>query len=188
VVLKEGVNMTLVSSFTKDEPLDLFLKAASGLPAMRFYVTGDFSNADSGLIRDRPGNVEFTGYLTDAEYVGLLLASDAVLSLTKADHTMQRGAYEAVYLGRPVITSNFEVLRKAFYKGTVHVDNKIEDIARGIVQMRDNIEKYREEVGELRIEKLAQWERVEGELRRLLWQGEDIEANAKGILDRPWQE
>ena len=54
----------------------------------------------------KPDNVRLTGFLPDSDYVGLILASDAVIALTTMDHTMQRGAYEAVYLGRPVITSN----------------------------------------------------------------------------------
>jgi glycosyltransferase involved in cell wall biosynthesis len=164
----DGCNMTFVSSFTPDEPLDLFLRAAQKLPDIQFFVTGNYKDGDERVLLSKPQNVKFTGYLSDSDYVGLLLASDAVISLTKEDHTMQRGAYEAVYLEKPVVTSNFEVLRKAFRLGAVHVDNNVEDIARGIMQMRDNIEKYEKEVRKLRLEKLQQWKRVETELGDLL--------------------
>ena len=167
VPLKGLCKMTLISSFTRDEPLAIFLKAASKLAEVQFYVTGDVKDADPWLIKNKPDNVEFTGYLSDSQYVGLLLASDAVLSLTTVDHTMQRGAYEAIYLGKPVITSNFEVLRSAFPKGTVHVDGNVDDIVRGIIKMRDNLRKYEAEAQQLKSEKLARWQTIENDLRRL---------------------
>jgi hypothetical protein len=98
-----------------------------------------------------------------------LTASDAILSLTTLDHTMQRGAYEAVYLGKPVITSNFKVLRESFALGTVHVENNEVDVARGVRQMKDNLERYREEVLRLRAEKLSQWERKRADLQTILY-------------------
>lgn len=161
-------NMTLVSTFTKDEPLDLFLKAAEKLPDVRFFVTGSYKDADAEILRRRPDNVEFTGFLPDSKYAGLLMNSDAIICLTKEDHTMQRGAYEAIYLGKPVITSRFEILLKAFYKGAVHVDNTVDGIVKGILQMKENIEKYRIEAEELKLEKLAKWEKVENDLRHRL--------------------
>jgi glycosyltransferase involved in cell wall biosynthesis len=175
VSLKGQFNMTLVCSFTKDEPIDLFLNAASKSPDIQFYVTGDMKDADPALVHRKPSNVEFTGYLPDSQYVGLLMASDAVLSLTTVDHTMQRGAYEAVYLGKPVITSNFGVLRECFDKGTVHVNNTVNDMVRGMRRMRENISRYREEVCQLRTQKLAHWQVIEAEIRRLLQRdGNDV--------------
>jgi glycosyltransferase involved in cell wall biosynthesis len=161
--------MTLVSTFTQDEPLETFFKAAALVPEVQFYVTGGYRKADPGLLQMKPGNVELTGFLPDPEYVGLLTASDAILSLTTLDHTMQRGAYEAVYLGKPVITSNFKVLRESFALGTVHVENNEVDVARGVRQMKDNLERYREEVLRLRSEKLSQWERKRADLQTTLY-------------------
>jgi glycosyltransferase involved in cell wall biosynthesis len=165
--LEGKFNMVFVSSFTKDEPLELFLQAAARLPQIHFYVTGDIKNADPSLIEGRPANVSFTGFLPDERYVGLLQASDAVICLTTFDHTMQRGAYEAVYLGKPVITSNFGVLREAFNKGAVHVDNTVEDMVRGVQNLLEDLEKYRDEVLRLRDEKLVRWEEVASKLHNL---------------------
>ena len=164
-----GCNMTFVSSFTPDEPLQQFLEAAAMVPEIRFFVTGNYKDADQGLLRSRPQNVKFTGYLSDSDYVGLLLASDAVISLTKEDHTMQRGAYEAVYLGRPVVTSNFGILREDFHQGAVHVDNTPEDIIKGILQMQNNLAQFTQEVQELKVEKLERWQRLESEFGELIW-------------------
>jgi glycosyltransferase involved in cell wall biosynthesis len=162
-------NMTFVSSFTRDEPLECFLRAAQELPDIHFFVTGDWRDADPRILKRKPQNVELTGFLPDSDYVGLLLASAAVISLTREDHTMQRGAYEAVYLGKPVITSNFGILRETFDQGAVYVQNTVEDIVRGIKEMRDNLEKYQDETRQLRLRRLEQWRTVEGELRDLLY-------------------
>jgi glycosyltransferase involved in cell wall biosynthesis len=167
VKLEGGWNMTFVSTFTRDEPIELFFRAAALVPEVRFHVTGDYRRAHPRVLGAKPGNVRLTGFLPDMDYAGLLLASDAVISLTTLDHTMQRGAYEAVYLGKPVITSNFDLLRRHFYKGAVHVDNTIDDIAAGIRRMRDNLSRLRAEAEDLRRERLAEWILVEGDLRRM---------------------
>jgi glycosyltransferase involved in cell wall biosynthesis len=168
VTLVGRCNMTMVSSFTADEPLETFLAAARDVPDVQFYVTGSYRHADRRVLAMAPSNVTFTGFLSDARYVGQLVASDAVICLTTLNHTMQRGAYEAVYLSRPVITSNTPLLREAFKTGTVHVNNSVEDVARGIRQMRDNLVTYRDQVQHLRREKLQRWECTADDLRQHL--------------------
>lgn len=169
--LTASCNMTLVATFTRDEPIELFFEAAARLPDIAFHVTGNHARAEPQVLAKRPANVRLTGFLPDADYVGLLLASDAVMSLTIEDHTMQRGAYEAVYLGRPVVTSNFPLLRRHFCKGTVHVDNTVDSIAEGIRRMRDELPRYRREVEELRVQRLQEWERAAAELKRIVGLG-----------------
>src|SRR5262249_46472246 len=153
---------------TRDEPIEVFLAAAARVPDIQFFVTGRFEDADPKLLRTKPANVTFTGFLLDAQYVGLLMVSDAVICLTTADHTMQRGAYEAIYLGKPVITSNFEILRQAFDKGTVHVGNTADDIVAGITQMRTELSRYQTEAERLKAEKLDRWRDVERGLRDIV--------------------
>jgi glycosyltransferase involved in cell wall biosynthesis len=161
-------NMTFVSSFSTDEPIALFFAAAAKLPDISFHVTGNHRRADPSMIAAKPANVRLTGFLSDSEYAGLLLASDAVIALTTYDHTMQRGAYEAIYLGRPVVTSNFELLRSHFRKGAVHVDNTVESIAAGLHHMREQLPRYRLEVEEFRRERLEEWNRVQADLLKLI--------------------
>jgi glycosyltransferase involved in cell wall biosynthesis len=167
VKLDGACNMTLVATFTRDEPIELFFEAATELTDVHFYVTGNYRRADSRVLAAKPENVTLTGFVPDGQYVGLLLASDAVISLTTLDHTMQRGAYEAVYLGKPVITSNFELLRRHFCKGAVHVENTVASIVSGVQSMRENLQRLQVEVEELRRERLLEWARIEEELRNL---------------------
>ncbi len=157
-------NIVFISSFTPDEPTELFLEAAALVPDVHFHVTGDYTSYDSDLPARLPPNVSLTGFLPRRDYVGLLNASQAVMCLTTLDHTMQRGAYEAIYLGLPVITSNFEVLRDSFPKGTVHVDNQVEDLVRGIREMMANNERLRTEAGQLKAEKWQRWNSVAEQL------------------------
>jgi glycosyltransferase involved in cell wall biosynthesis len=161
-------NMTLVSTFTRDEPIEMFFAAAAALPDIAFHVTGNCRRLDPRILASKPNNVRLTGFLSDSDYVGLLLASDAVISLTTLDNTMQRGAYEAVYLERPVVTSNFDVLRRHFCKGAVHVDNSVESIVQGVRRMRHDLPRFRSEVAMLRVERLNEWKSVEVQLRRLV--------------------
>ncbi|MGD9857163.1 MAG: glycosyltransferase [Planctomycetaceae bacterium] len=132
---------------------------------MRYHVTGDPRGLEPSIRARKPDNVRFTGFLSAGEYVGQLQASDAVMALTTRDHTMQRGAYEAVYLGKPVVTSDFEVLRASFPKGTVHVRaSSPEAIVRGLETLRCNLPRYRNEAEELRAEKFAHWDTVAARL------------------------
>ncbi len=172
--------MTFISSFTRDEPLAEFLEAVRDLSDVQFFVTGNVAEADRRLLDRRPDNVRFTGFLSGADYAGLLLASDAVICLTKEDHTMQRGAYEAIYLGKPVITSDFGVLREAFNKGAVHTSHRPSDIRRAILDMLAGLATYEADARQLRLEKLAQWQSVEGTLRGLLLARQGTSARVAG--------
>jgi len=165
--LEAGRNMTLVATFTRDEPIELFFQAAALLPEVRFHVTGDYRRAPPRILAAKPPNIHLTGFLSNEEYVGLLLASDAVLALTTMDHTMQRAAYEAMYLGRPVVTSNFDLLRRHFRKGSVHVDNRVEDIVAGVRRMYAELPRFQTEIQELRDERIREWSRTEAELREM---------------------
>jgi len=165
---RNGCRMTLVSSFADDEPIDVFFEAAEKVPDVTFHVTGDPKGAPAELLQKKPDNVELTGFLPDPQYVGLLKSSDAVIALTNRDHTMQRGGYEAVYLEKPVVISNFGLLREAFHVGAVHVDNSAADIARGIRQMQNELPRLSQEVKQLRLLKLAQWVTAKNELLALI--------------------
>ena len=161
-------NMVLVSSFDRDEATDEFLEAAAAVPEVQFHVTGDHSTLPQKVLASTPVNVRFTGFLSDEEFVGLLTACDAVIALTTDDHTMQRAAYEAIYLGKPVVTSDFGILRESFPEGAIHVKPTASAIADGIRQMAHQRERLRQEALQLREAKLRRWDCVAAELRKLI--------------------
>ena len=129
---RKSVKVVFISTFSRDEPVEEVLKAAKNMPNVHFDITGDLKRASGNLYESAPPNVHFTGWLTDEEYANLLRAATVVMVLTTRDHTMQRGAYEAMSLEKPLITSSWALLRETFSKGTVHVDNTIDGITAGI--------------------------------------------------------
>lgn len=154
---KPGINVAVVNTSAADEPLDAFLAAALDLPEMSFFVTGRRERA-AGLRRRILSNVTFTGFLAQADYHALLAAADAVVCLTTRDHTMQNGACEAMFLGTPILTSDWPVLREYFSDGAVYVDNTPPGIRDGLRDLTASIEGYRRQVGEVRARRQMEWE------------------------------
>ncbi|HLF26862.1 MAG TPA: glycosyltransferase [Anaerolineae bacterium] len=161
-------NIAMVSSYAPDEPLDEVIQAARRLPEVGFYITGDPAWSTRPLPADMPPNVRLTGLLSDEEYYGLLRSAHAVMALTTADHTMQRGACEAVWLGQPIITSDWPVLRQAFHSGAVHVNNTVEGIQAGVLHMRIQYRQLADKVLRLQEERQQQWEDVITQLHSLV--------------------
>jgi glycosyltransferase involved in cell wall biosynthesis len=160
--------VAVVSTFEKDEPLDLVFEAARNLPAVSFYVTGDSKRAAPGLLVQKPENCHLTGFMDYDEYIGLLRGADAVMDLTTRDHTLLMGGFEAVALGKPLITSDWPILRSYFSAGTVHVPNTVEGITDGVQQARRHPQELRQEMQRMRDELMAEWEEKSAELWELV--------------------
>lgn len=156
--LSTKFNIAFINTFAEDEPLGNFLEAARELPDYQFYVTGKIRTKDTPVLSNTPLNVNFTNFLPDESYYALLRSVDAIMCLTTRDHTMQRGACEALSLGKPIITSNWTLLREYFHKGTVHVDNSPAGIRLGVEQMKEHHNKYKLEIKELQSNQQAEWQ------------------------------
>ncbi|HSL47016.1 MAG TPA: glycosyltransferase [Anaerolineales bacterium] len=166
--LNGSFNLAVVNSFSSDEPLEEVLKTAADLKGVRFYVTGKKSAADAQLLTQAPSNVIFTDYLPDEMYYGLLKSSDAVMCLTTSDHTLQCGACEALSLGKPIITSDWTLLREYFHRGTVHVQNTSAGIRQGVIEMQNNYGRYLAGIQELRNLHRHEWSTQAEELIGLI--------------------
>jgi glycosyltransferase involved in cell wall biosynthesis len=155
--LDAGFHVLVVNTFADDEPLAEVLAAAATSDGVTFHVTGNTHRAPAKLLEAAPRNVRFTGFLPDVEYYALMRACDAVLCLTTRDHTMQRGACEALSVGRPIITSRWPLLRSYFRQGTVHVDNTAAGIHAGVEQMRVGHPRYEREIQGLQAQQREEW-------------------------------
>jgi glycosyltransferase involved in cell wall biosynthesis len=164
----QGFNVMMVSSFAWDEPLEEVIAAARSMPEVGFFVTGDPARLGDGVPRDIPGNVHLTGFLPEEDYYALMAACDAVLCLTKRDDTMQRGACEAVWVGRPIVTSDWRVLRDTFGAGAAYADNTEEGIRGAILDVARDPGRYAGEIERLRIEHRLAWDRALRSLDALL--------------------
>jgi glycosyltransferase involved in cell wall biosynthesis len=166
--LPHGDKIAVVCTYTFDEPVETIFRAASLVPEVSFHFTGSWKRLPPEIRATKPDNVHLMGFLPDAQYVTLLTTCTAVMSLTVLDHTMQRGAYEAAYLGRPIVTSNFELLRRSFPTATVFVDNTPESIASGIRTICADSERYRAEATRLREFKRRGWNDARRRLQAVL--------------------
>ena len=150
--------VAVVCSFSGDEPLDAIFAAAADLPDVRFLVTGDSASLPAATTGSLTANVTLTGFLSTPDYGHLISHADVVMDLTTLDHTMLRGAFEAIYQGVPVIVSDWPVLRDAFPEGAVHVDNSREAIARAVREVQAAPEEFKQGAGRLRRLKVERWQ------------------------------
>ncbi len=151
----DNINIVYINTFSRDEPVEAVVTAAKRIPHAHVYITGDLKHASRDLLNAAPSNVHFTGWLSDDEYAKLIRSASLVVVLTTRDHTMQRGAYEAMALEKPLITSNWPILRNIFSRGTIHVDNTVGGIATGIESGLRNHKSLASEMKILRIERNA---------------------------------
>jgi glycosyltransferase involved in cell wall biosynthesis len=168
--LSDQFNVVVVNTFFVDEPLEAVLEAAAELEPIQFYVTGKKSRGDERLLSRAPANVHFTDFLPDEQYYSLLKSSSTVMCLTTRDNTMQRGACEALSLGKTIITSDWTLLREYFHQGTVHVQNTCEGIQQGVREMLKNYDKYQAGILALQQTQHQEWEKKVSELTGLIRQ------------------
>lgn len=166
---QEQFSVAVVNTFARDEPLEAVLQAAACLPEVRFSITGKCSRANPALLQQAPSNVVFTDFLPDEAYFQLLRSSHAVMSLTTRNHTLQCGACEALSLERPIITSDWPLLREYFCNGTVHVDNTPAGIRQGIESLKQDYNRYEMEVVELRQVRRQEWQQQSAKLAELIY-------------------
>lgn len=147
----------VLSARAEDEPFNAILAAAARLPAYQFFITGRIGRQLAGRSKQLPGNVTLTGFLRGAEYVSLLNTVDALMVLDTEDFTMLCGAYEAVAVEKPLITSDWPVLREYFSLGTLYVNNTPESIQGAVKKAAQCQAQLRAEMGRLKNSLERRW-------------------------------
>ena len=147
----------IIGIFAPDEPIPEILLAAQDLPDVNFYITGPIENAKKRGINRWPKNVNLTDFLPRENFLGLVKSSDAAMVLVETDNTMQRGAWEAMACGTPLIISDWEILRDTFPRGAIYVDNSRSSIIDGIRAFFENQDQLKMEIINLRNEKGSLW-------------------------------
>ena len=178
--MNAGFRVAVVSSFNADERPEMVFQAARELPEVEFYMTGDAARVSPEVMSLRPDNCHLTGYLPYEEYFELLRSADAVMALTNRDGTLLMGGFEAVSAGRPLITSDWPVLREFFHLGTVHIPNSPEGIAEGVRRAQTQQRSLEQGMTRIREELEADWAHKIAELRYRV--GLDPSPQPPGVL------
>jgi glycosyltransferase involved in cell wall biosynthesis len=147
--------VAFVCSFAPDEPYLEVVEAARLLSDVAtIEVTG---RCPSRLPASAPENVRFTGYLPDAAYEELLRRADVVVDLTAMDDCLVCGAYEAVALEKPLVTSDTRALRHYFTRGTVFTRHDAASVAASIREAIERRQELSREMLMLRKDLAAAW-------------------------------
>jgi glycosyltransferase involved in cell wall biosynthesis len=178
-----GSRVVVVGSFAGDEPIQEMLAAASKLPEVDFIFTGDTRRAPKReLFENLPPNVKLPGWLSSTDYMDLLRSAAVIVSLTTRDMTVLRGGWEAVYLGKPLVTSNWPALRNCFTQGSIFVDSDPDSISSGVSEALHRRRKLASEMERLRVHKRERWEQALKELRELLVLADEADLNRRTAL------
>ena len=141
-----------ICSFDIDEPYVDAFRAAKILweEGYIFLVSGNFSKA--GILPTEWTHVRFLGYVPEADFYMHLAESQVVVDLTTQENCLVCGAYEAMVLEKPLVTSKTSALQKYFTAGTVFVDHDPESIANGVrlaferrVELKRQIEHWKKQ-------------------------------------------
>lgn len=130
--------IAVILSWAEDEPYDQILDAISQLEDQqaRFCFTGSPPACVQRKADER--RISLLGFISDQEYDQLLQSAYAVIVLTKRRDCLNRGAYEALAAGAPMLLSDTCALRQTFPNSAVFVDNSVDGICNGYRRLRMN--------------------------------------------------
>ena len=150
----ERREVTVIATFSKDEPLWLLPEVARRRPDLRLAVTG----APRGDLSRWPANLRATGFLTERAYWEQLERSSAIVVLTTRSATLLSGGYEALMLGRPLVTSDHAALREYFGDAAVYADADVDSLMMALSDALDRGEELAARLRELAMNRAAEWE------------------------------
>ncbi|HKF78383.1 MAG TPA: glycosyltransferase, partial [Candidatus Dormibacteraeota bacterium] len=120
----EEATVLVAGSLDENEPVAEALAAAALLPDVAVRVTGDPARVARTLRAAAPPNVTFTGLLALPDFLREMQAAAAVAVFSTDPHIMNRAAFEAVGLGRPLVLSDLAGLRDRFGAAALFAANR----------------------------------------------------------------
>lgn len=160
--------VVIPSTYSSDEPIEALLATARRLPDISFAITGDLRRLPAAVRATCPANVRLTGWLSETDYITLLRSANVVVCLTTEDHTLLCGAWEALYAGQPLVTSEWPFLRQAIPQGAIFTPATSESIAEAIQLAINDESQLREAMRALALSKRQAWETSFADLRGLI--------------------
>ncbi len=136
-------------------------EVARRLPDLRFAVTA----SPRGDLRAWPANLRADRLPRRRDYWRQLQGSSAVVVLTTRPATLLSGGYEAMVLGRPLVTSDHAALREYFGDAAVYANADADSLATALSDALDRGEELAARLRELAAIRAAEWERDAARLR-----------------------
>jgi glycosyltransferase involved in cell wall biosynthesis len=137
-----NARVVIAGSLDSNEPVETVVNAARLLPEVEFRFTGDPGVLPASLRAGAPANVVFTGYLAYPVFLGELRNADIVGVFSSDPRIMNRAAFEAVGLGRPLVLSDLPALKGRFANAALFSANEPAAIADAIslaLETRDEL-------------------------------------------------
>jgi glycosyltransferase involved in cell wall biosynthesis len=127
-----GPRVLIAGSLDWDEPVAAVLEAARQIPTLELRLTGDPARVAAEVRAAAPSNAIFTGWLDYRTFLGEVRAADVVAAFTGQPGVMNRAAFEAVGLGKPLVLTDLPGMRERFGEAALFTTNDPADIARTI--------------------------------------------------------
>ena len=163
-----AVDVVVVATFRRDEPISELLEAAKTMTKNSFAFTGHKSSFE-GLGLPLPANVKLTGYLSDKDYWSQLRGAAVICDLTLKADCLVCGAYEGLALGKPLVLTDDPANHYIFGSSAVYV--KRLDAAGISAALSDALERQVElqsESRESRTRYATHWELLSREVQALI--------------------
>jgi glycosyltransferase involved in cell wall biosynthesis len=129
-----GPRVVVAGSLDGNEPVAEVVEATRLVPHIEFRLTGDEQRVPLSVRHGAPPNATFTGWLDYPTFLGELLAANVVAVFSTDPHIMNRAAFEAVGLGRPLVLSDLPGLRSRFGDAALFAPNDPTSMAEAILQ------------------------------------------------------
>ncbi|MFN8524207.1 MAG: hypothetical protein U0821_13995 [Chloroflexota bacterium] len=179
--------VVVINTYAEDEPVAEVIAAARTLPHVHFALTGNPKYAQPEWLANLPPNVELTGFLPMDDYYRRIRDASVLMALTTLDHTVQRGGWEALDLGQPLIVSDWPILREYFRGGTLHTANDSDSIARAVSDALAHESTLRQDMLVFRDERRREWQRAQASIERLIPAQAPPRSPLRGAIEQPRQ-
>jgi len=155
--------LLVVLAYNYDEPVKEILMALDAFSnenksGVSFQLTGNYKKEIELYEKySKNSSINFTGYVSNAEYERLLMNASGVIAITTQPMLQQCALIEALGAGIPVITSETETNKRIFFKGGVFASPDSTSIKKAIINFLENKNKLKEEISELRNYWVKDW-------------------------------
>jgi glycosyltransferase involved in cell wall biosynthesis len=166
--VNKKIIVTIINTYSQDEPLDNLIKCAQNMPDIKFYITGDVKKDKKHLSWNKYTNIQFVGFICDEDYFDLLNKSDLIVVLTTQDYTLLCGGYEGLSLQKPMILSDKQPIKKYYTKGVLFTNNSPSDIQIKILEAIRKMKELQLQIENLKKEKEFEWNNKYSELKKWL--------------------